>query len=326
MNLKNKSVLVTGGAGFIGSHLVDALINEGPKDIVVVDDMFLGKESNLEEAKKNFANLILYREDAANFEVMKRIIEKHKVDVIFNLAVIPLPASLEIPKQSTDKNVEIVTTICELQRLGFFETLIHFSSSEAYGSAQHDESMSEKHPLGPSTPYAASKAAGDLIVLSYHRTFGTDCAIIRPFNNYGPRQNEGTYAGVIPLTIKRILNDKAPVIYGDGKQTRDYIYVTETARMAIEIYKNKDTKGKVINIGSGREISILTVIKEIIKLLKCDKEIRFGPPRPGDVRRHIANIYLAEDILGFKQEIDFEEGMKMTVDWYVKNMKNDKDD
>jgi UDP-glucose 4-epimerase len=325
MDLKNKSILVTGGAGFIGSHLVDALINENPKDIVVVDDMFLGKESNLEEAKENFANLILYKGDTGNFEVMQRILEKHKTDVIFNLAVIPLPASLEMPKQSTDKNIETVTTVCELQRLGFFKTLIHFSSSEAYGSAQY-EHMDEKHPLGPSTPYAASKAAGDLIVLSYYRTFNTDCAIIRPFNNYGPRQNEETYAGVIPLTIKRILNDEAPVIYGDGRQTRDYIYVTETARMAIEIYKNERTRGKVINIGSGGETSILTVVKQIMKLLNCDKEIKFEPTRPADVRRHIANIYLAEDILGFKQEIDFEKGMKMTVDWYLKNMKTGKDD
>jgi UDP-glucose 4-epimerase len=186
--------------------------------------------------------------------------------------------------------------------------------------------MDEKHPLGSSTPYAASKGAGDLIVLSYYRTFGTDCAIIRPFNNYGPRQNEETYAGVIPVTIKRILNDEAPVIYGDGKQTRDYIYVTETARMAIEIYKTEDTKGKVINIGSGKETSILTVMNEIMKLLNYDKEIKFETTRLGDVRRHIANIYLAEDILGFKQKISFEEGMKMTVDWYKKNMgiyKND---
>jgi UDP-glucose 4-epimerase len=181
--------------------------------------------------------------------------------------------------------------------------------------------MDEKHPLGPSTPYAASKAAGDLIVLSYYRTFGTDCAIIRPFNNYGPRQNEGSYAGVIPLTIKRILKDEAPVIYGDGKQTRDYIYVTETARMAIEIYKNENTRGRVVNIGSGKETSILTVVKLIMKLLNCGKEIEFEPARPGDVRRHIANIYLAEDILGFTQEISFEDGMKMTVDWYKKKIK-----
>ena len=325
MDLKTKSILVTGGAGFIGSHVVDALINERPIDIVVVDNMFLGKEINLEYAKENFGDLILYKEDAGNFEVMKRIIKKHKTDVVFNLAVIPLPASLVMPKQSTDKNVEIVTTICELQRLGFFKTLIHFSSSEAYGSAQY-QPMDEKHPLGPSTPYGASKAAGDIIVLSYRRAFNTDCAIIRPFNNYGPRQNEGTYAGVIPLTIKRILNDEAPVIYGDGKQTRDYIYVTETARMVIEIYKNKNTRGKVINVGSGKETSILTMAKQIMKLLNCDKEMKFEPPRPADVRRHIANIYLAEDILGFKQEISFEEGMTMTVDWYIKNMANDKND
>jgi len=323
MNLNNISVLVTGGAGFIGSHLVDALVIENPKEIIVVDDMFLGKESNLKDAKKKFSKLVLYKEDAANFEAMKKILTKHKIDVIFDLAVIPLPASLEVPKQSTDKNIEIVTTICELQRLGLFKTLIHFSSSEAYGSSQHDEPMSEKHPLGPSTPYAASKAAGDLIALSYYRTFGTECAIVRPFNNYGPRQNAGAYAGVIPLTITRLYNNETPVIYGDGKQTRDYIYVTDTATAAIEIYKNKDTRGKIINIGSGKEINILSLITEIMKLLKCNKKIKFEPARPGDVKRHIANIYLAKDIFGFNPKVGFEEGMKNTVNWYLKSMKGE---
>ena len=321
MKLKNKSVLVTGGAGFIGSHLVDTLINEEPRDIIVIDNMFLGKESNLEEAKKRFDGLKLYKEDASDLETMKEIMKKHKTEIVFDLAVTPLPFSLEEPKSCNDKNVEIVSTICELQRHKFFKKLIHFSSSEAYGSARY-RPMDEKHPLGPSTPYAASKAAGDILILSYHRTFGIDCAIIRPFNNYGPRQNEGSYAGVIPLTIKRVLDNKSPIIYGDGKQTRDYICATETARMAIEMCKNEGARGKVINIGSGKETSILTVIEQIMRSLKCDKEIKFESARPGDVRRHIANIYLAEDILGFEQKISFEEGMKRTVDWYLKNMRD----
>lgn len=320
MELKNKSILVTGGAGFIGSYVVDALINERPKDIVVVDNMSLGKEENLNDAKKNFKDLKLYKEDAGNFEIMKNIMESHKTEVVFNLAIVPLPASIEKPKETVDENIKIVTTLCELQRLGFFRTLIHFSSSEVYGSARYYP-MNEEHPLGACTPYAASKAAGDLIVLSYRTTFNTDCAIIRPFNNYGPRQNELSYAGVIPLTIKRILNDECPIIYGDGKQTRDYIYVTDTARMAIEIYKNEKARGKIINIGSGKEISVITLIKTIMKFLNCDKEIKFEAERPGDVRRHISDIHLAQDLLGFKQRVFFEEGMKRTVDWYKEKLK-----
>ena len=323
MSLKNKSILVTGGAGFIGSHLVDLLINEEPKEIIVVDNMSLGKERNLNEAKKRFPFLKLFEEDAGNFEVIGKIIKTYNIEIVFNLAVVPLPASLEKPKETTDENIKIVTALCELQRLNFFKTLIHFSSSEVYGSAKY-ESMNENHPLGSCTPYAASKAAGDLIVLSYCNTFNTDCAIIRPFNNYGPRQNEGSYAGVIPITIKKILKGEQPIIYGDGEQTRDYIYVTDTARMAIEIYNNTNTRGKIVNIGSGSEISVLKLINLIMNLLNNKQKIKFEPPRLGDVRRHNADISLAKKLLNFKPHTKFEEGMKITVDWYKSVIKNDK--
>ncbi|NKQ38613.1 MAG: NAD-dependent epimerase/dehydratase family protein, partial [Methanosarcinales archaeon] len=192
-------------------------------------------------------------------------------------------------------------------------------SSEAYGTSEYAP-MDEKHPLNSTTPYAASKAAEDQLVFSYCRTFGIDATIIRPFNNYGPRQNEGSYAGVIPITIQRILNDEAPVIYGDGKQTRDYLYVTDTANATIDVYNSKSTRGKVLNIASGKEVSIETLVKLIAKYLNCDKPIVYEQERIGDVRRHIANVYLAEDLIDFKPIMGFEEGLKKTVDWYKKNL------
>lgn len=321
MELERKTVMVTGGAGFIGSHLVDALIGENPKEIIVVDNLFLGKESNLSAARKRFPSLVFYKEDVADFEVMERIFKKHAVDVVFDLAVIPLPTSLVMPKECTDKNVLMVTTLCELQRLGRFKTLIHFSSSEVYGSAQQ-QPMDEKHAFGPSTPYAASKAAGDLVVLSYYHTFNIDCAIIRPFNNYGPRQNEGTYAGVIPITVKRILNNQPPIIQGDGKQTRDFIYVTDTAKAAIAIYKQGESRGKAINVGGGKEISIGFLIRKIAELMGYKREILNEPARIGDVRRHIAGIELAKRLIGFSQQVDFDEGIKKTVEWYKENARH----
>lgn len=317
MSVKNKSVLVTGGAGFIGSHLVDRLIKEEPENLVVVDNFFIGKESNLKEAREDYPNLKIYNHDASDYEIMSKIMKNEGVGIVFNLAVIPLPASLTKPKWAFEQNVDITLSICELARNNYFDTLIHFSSSEAYGTSEYAP-MDEKHPLNGTTPYAASKAASDQLVFSYCKTFGIDASIIRPFNNYGPRQNEGSYAGVIPLTIKRILNDDAPVIYGDGKQTRDYIYVTDTANATIDVYNSKSTRNKVLNIASGKEISIETLIKLVAKYLNCDKPIVYEQERPGDVRRHIANIYLAKDLLEFKQEISFEEGMKTTMDWYVK--------
>jgi len=176
--------------------------------------------------------------------------------------------------------------------------------------------MDESHPLNPTTPYGASKAATDLLVLSYINTFDIDASIIRPFNNYGPRQNEGSYAGVIPLTIKRILSGGAPAIYGDGEQTRDYAYVTETTDASVEIYNCQVSRGKVINIASGSEISINKLVKLIAGYMDCDKAIVYESERPGDVRRFIASINLAQDLIKFKPEINLEEGIKLTIEWY----------
>jgi len=315
MSLKNRSVLIAGGAGFIGSHLVDRLVQEEPDGIVVVDNFFLGKESNLREARANYPDLKVYHQDASDYERMKEILEKETVEVIFNLAVIPLPASLTKPRWSFEQNVDITLTICELAREDIFETLVHFSSSEAYGTSEYAP-MDEKHPLNATTPYAASKAASDHLVFSYCRTFGIDASVIRPFNNYGPRQNEGSYAGVIPLTIKRIMQGLPPVIYGDGFQTRDYLYVTDTANAAIEIYNHKSTRSRALNIASGREISIKALIKAIADYMRFDLPIIYEKERPGDVRRHIANVYLAEDLIGFRPTVDITEGLRRTVDWY----------
>lgn len=316
--MKGKSVLVTGGAGFIGSHLVDELITEEPKNIIVVDNMSLGKDKNL-TAARDFPGLEIYKKSATDYQFMKFLIKSRNIDVVFNLAVVPLPASLVVPRESTNDNIEIVTALCELQRLGCFETLVHFSSSEVYGTAQYVP-MDELHPLGAHTPYAASKAAGDLIVLSYNKTFGSDCVIVRPFNNYGPRQNEGVYAGVIPQTIERIMKGGVPFVTGDGKQTRDYIYVTDTVKTCIEIYKNEDTRGKIINLGSGVEISILDLMDKIIKLTGCDKKIEFKEPRIGDVEKLVADVSLAKNLLDFEQQVDFEEGIKTTIDWYKNSL------
>jgi UDP-glucose 4-epimerase len=319
MRLKNKSVLVTGGAGFIGSHLVDRLIGEEPENLVVVDNLFLGKDENLRDAKNKFPHLKILHKDASDLDEIKKVLEKEGIDVIFNLAVIPLPASLEKPVWSFEHNCKITTTLCELARLDFFKTLIHFSSSEVYGTSLSGP-MDEKHPLNATTPYAASKAACDLLVLSYIRTFGIESAIIRPFNNYGPRQNERSYAGVIPLTIHRIYKKQSPIIYGSGKQTRDYLYVTDTANAAIKIYNSSNTRGKILNIASGREISIEYLVKQILYHCGSDLNIVYESARPGDVQRHIANTYLAEDLIGFHPTVDFGEGLKNTLDWYKTNI------
>lgn len=317
MNLNNKSILVAGGAGFIGSHLVDRLIDEKPENLVVVDNFYLGEDKirNLSSAKSRFPSLKVYREDAAKMRLMKKNLKNESIEVVFNLAAICLPASLIKPKWTYDTNVAIVSNLCELLRKDYFKTLIHFSSSEAYGDAEQVP-MDESHPLKPTTPYGASKIASDHLILSYYNTFDIDVSIVRPFNTYGPRQNEGTYAGVIPLTIRRILRGESPVIYGDGLQTRDYTYVTDVADAAVKVYQAKSTRGKVLNIASAKEISIKDLNSKIAKLMNCKKPIIYDKPRPGDVRRFIGSNSLAKKIINYKPKVDFEEGLRHAINWY----------
>lgn len=321
MSLRNRSVLVTGGAGFIGSWLVDRLISEKPENLVVVDNLYLGEEKmrNLSSAKSRFPTLKLYRQDASIMQLMREILKNENVDVVFNLATICLPASLTKPKWTYDTNVKIASNLCELLREGHFKTLIHFSSSEAYGSAE-EVPMDESHPLKPTTPYGASKIASDHLITSYFETFGVDASIVRPFNTYGPRQNDGTYAGVIPLTIKRILRGESPIIYGDGLQTRDYTYVTDVADAAVKVYYTKQTRGKVLNIASGKEISIKNLISKIAELMNCKKPILHGEPRPGDVRRFYGSSLLAKKLIGYEPKVHFEDGLRRTIEWYKMNL------
>jgi UDP-glucose 4-epimerase len=315
--LAGKSILITGGAGFIGSHLVDMVIAESPANVVVVDNLFLGRESNLEQARAALPGFKFYQQDAADYDAMRQILRAEQVDVIFNLAVIPLPTSLERPRWTVDVNVTITTVACELLREGYYQTLIHFSSSEAYGTAQHVP-MDEQHPLIPLTPYAASKTASDHIVFSYWRTFGVDAAVLRPFNNFGPRQNDGTYCGIIPIVIRRVLRGEPVEIYGDGEQTRDFIFVRDTTAAAIRCYETPESRGKVVNIASGKEISINELVQVILDVMGVPNHpVRHTPPRAGDVRRHWGGIALAEELLGFRPQVTIHDGLQETVAWYV---------
>lgn len=319
MKLKDKSILVTGGAGFLGSHLCEKLIMCDVAKLTVVDDFSLGTMKNIRDIRIT-PSVTIKNIDASDYELMQTVCNQAQPDVIFNLAVISLPASLEEPKHAIDKNIQITSTICELQRQEKFKTLIHISSSEAYGTATYtNKSMSENHPTSPITPYAASKLACDHIVLSYHKTFGTDISIVRPFNMYGPRQNQKSYAGVIPTTISRIKHGQCPEINGDGLQTRDYSYVQDVASVIPTFYENIATRGRIINIASGREITIKEIIYMIMDIMNYSGDVIYSSPRLGDVRRHCGDITVARLLLGYKPTTSFEEGLERTVKWYMKN-------
>lgn len=315
--LRGKNVLITGGAGFIGSHLCEEIGKNKPKNLIVVDNLFLGKEDNLKEAKSIYPKLKFYKGSVTDYGQIKKYITENNVDVVFNLAVIPLPASLIRPKFAVRENIHGALNLCELARKKYFKTFIHCSTSEVYGTAQYAP-MDEQHPYVPSTPYAASKAAADQLCLSYAKVFGIDLAIARPFNNYGPRQNAGRYAGIIPIVINKILDKKTITIYSDGRQSRDYIFVKDTARAIIKIYESKNTRNRIINIASGREISVNNLVRSIIDIMAIKGvKIKYAISRPGDVRRHCGDNSLARKLFDFKLGVKFEYGLKKTVSWYI---------
>lgn len=321
LTLSNKSILVTGGAGFIGSHLVDRILKENPKSLVVVDNFFLGNESNLEQARVAYSSLEVVRMDASNLSAMHDIVNQRQIEVVFDLATIPLPTSLEYPNWTISTNVGIASTICELARIEMIESFVHLSSSEAYGSAMYVP-MNEEHPNNASTPYAASKSAADLIIQSYIKTFNIDATIIRPFNNFGPRQNLGSYAGIIPIVIKNTIQGLPIDIFGDGEQTRDFMYVGQTVDLIVKIYSSEVCHRSAWNLGSGIETSINKLVSEILRVMgREDHEKRFAPPRIGDVRRHCADVSKISKALNVSIDGINESNLAETVEWYVKNMR-----
>lgn len=312
-DLKGKTILVTGGAGFVGSHLVDSLLGIGAAKVVVIDNLFLGSEENLKSALAT-GRVELYRDDAENNTILEHIFEANDVDVVFNLATKALNYSFINPANAYATNVTVVLNLLELQRRGKFKTLCHFSTSEVYGTAVY-EPMDELHPRNPTTTYAAGKAAADMAVESYVRMFDVDAFIVRPFNNYGPRQNhKGLLAGVIPITAMRILNGIAPEIHGDGQQSRDFIYVTDTVDAVLKLYGILPS-GESVNISTDNQKTIKELIELIAEELEYSGDILSKPARGADVFCHAASNEKVSKLIDYKLT-PFDVGMKQTLAFY----------
>ncbi|MFY4844001.1 NAD-dependent epimerase/dehydratase family protein [Aliarcobacter butzleri] len=315
--IKNSTILVTGGAGFIGSHLVDRLLVEGAKEVIVIDNLFVGSEENLKDAISK--GVILYTDDIEITSSLDYIFERHDIDIVFNCATKALNYSFVNPKNAFDTNVNGVLNILEHQRRGHFKTLVHFSTSEVYGSAVY-EPMDESHPIKPTTTYAAGKAAADIAVYSWVNMFDLDAFVVRPFNNYGPRQNyKGYLAGIIPITAFRILNNINPEIHGTGLQSRDFIYVLDTVDAIIKLYPLMQ-KADSVNISTDGQISMKDVIYKIANLMEYKGEILNKPARGADVECHNASNAKVKSMIDY-QLTSFEEGLAKTIAWYKENIK-----
>jgi UDP-glucose 4-epimerase len=312
--VEDRRVLVTGGAGFIGSHLVDRLLARGAT-VVVVDNFFLGKRENLADAVATGGPLEILYEDACDAAAMREIIERHRIQDVFNLATKALEYSFVNPRGAFAVNTDSTLGLAELLRKGHYERLIHTSSSEVFGTAV-ERPMSEEHPRNPTTTYAAGKAAADLLLHSYLKSFGLDIRILRPFNNFGPRQNWGSFAGVIPRTIDRLRAGLPPILHGDGSQGRDFVYVEDVAAGLLAVADSDGARGQDLNIASGIETPILEVMTSLCEIAGFTGEWIREERRTADVDHHVGDASRLERITGFRPPTALADALEKTYDWY----------
>lgn len=312
MKIKKLKILITGGAGFIGSHLVDRLVLSG-NEIVVLDNFTSGKKENLKEHLSS-ENIKIIKGDIRDKALIMDITKG--IDVVYHLAVQCLRVSIKNPEINHEVNATGTLNLCNASFENKVKRFVYISSSEVYGTALNVP-MPETHPLEPTTVYGASKAAGELYTLAYYKTYGLRSIVVRPFNTYGPRSHfEGAYGEVIPKFVLRVLSGAPPVIFGDGTQTRDFTYISDVVRGIVMASECDEMIGQAVNIARGHEISINGLAEIVIEKLggKKTKPIH-EKGRPGDVLRHYADISKAERLFGYRPDVDIEEGISMYRDW-----------
>jgi UDP-glucose 4-epimerase len=307
-------IMITGGAGFIGSHLCDKYTGED-HTVICLDNFMSGNLVNVRHLLNN-RNFKLIKGDVRDYDLLEKIMRD--VDVVFHLAAqIHVDRSYIEPKLTYDVNVMGTQNILEVARLHDVSRIIYASTSEVYGSAQYYP-IDEKHPLNAPHPYGASKIAADRMCYAYIQTYGMNISIVRLFNIYGPRQRDVGYGGVISIFTRRILNNMPPIIYGDGSQTRDYTYVNDAVSAYDSVLKQKEPIGEPLNFGSGREETIIDLANMIIKYSGKKGEIKpvHIEPRIGEVQRLIADPGRAKKLLGWEPVTKLETGLEKFVKWY----------
>ena len=311
MKVEFNKALVTGGAGFIGSHLVEALVSAGCR-VAVLDNLSSGSLSNLEPVKDQ---IDFHENDIRQLEVLTDVTQG--CDVIFHLAaVVAVQQTIQDPVESAMVNDIGTINVLEAGRRCGVRRFVLASSCAVYGDDPRlpkDETM----PAVPASPYAVHKLAGEHQVRVYSELFGLKTASLRFFNVFGPRQNPSSpYSGVISIFMARAVADQAPVIYGDGRQSRDFVYVKDVVKALMLAAGSNDAAAGPINIGTGSAVTINRLWDLIASLADRHATPVYVPARAGDILHSLACIERAEAILGYKPEFSLEEGLAATLEWY----------
>jgi nucleoside-diphosphate-sugar epimerase len=301
---------VTGGAGFIGSHLTEELLRRG-EQVRVVDSLITGHRHNL----AHLSGIDFLEGDLADLSVAKCAVQG--VDYVLHQAAIPsVPRSVDDPITSNRANIDSTLNVLVAARDAGVKRVVYAGSSSAYGNTPTLPKQ-EDMPANPLSPYALQKLVGEQYMQMFTALYGLETVTIRYFNVFGPRQDPSSpYSGVISVFAKAILNNSAPTIYGDGEQTRDFTFVANVVDGVLKAVKAPGASGNVINVATGSSISLNRLFASMRDMVGSRVEANYGPTRAGDVRDSIADITKARTLLGYEPTVPLEEGLKKTIDWY----------
>ena len=305
--------IVTGGAGFIGSHLADRLLEEN-HFVTILDNFSTGRPENLFHQKAN-KNLTLVEADVSNFDQIRPFFKG--IDVVFHLAALAdIVPSIVNPTEYYKSNVTGTLYVAEASRLSGVKKLIYSASSSCYGIPTVYPTP-ETADIDPQYPYALTKYLGEQIILHWMKIYKLSVVSLRLFNVFGPRQSlESEYAVVVPRFIISMLNNESPPIHGNGKQSRDFTYIGNVVEANLLAAVTPGVSGEVFNIASGFDYTVLDLVEYLNRIIGKNLKPVFGPPRPGDVARTLADISRAKKLLKLKIKVDFEQGLKKCVEWF----------
>ncbi|MFB3825546.1 MAG: SDR family oxidoreductase [Bryobacteraceae bacterium] len=304
--------VVTGGAGFIGSALVRGLLREGATRVVVLDNLLTGREANLEEIR---GSIEFHRADIRNYEEIAGVLKD--ADVVFHEAAIPsVPRSITDPVPSHEVNINGTFNVLRAAAAGGVKRVVYAASSSAYGDTPTLPKVETMLPR-PKSPYALQKLAGEYYMRIFAEQYGLETVSLRYFNVYGPRQDPSSpYSGVLSLFMTAILERTPPTIFGDGNQSRDFTYVEDVVALNLKAACAEGVSGNMYNGGNGGRYTLNQAWEILQKIEGVRIEPKYGPPRPGDVRDSQADTTAAVRDLGYAPRFSFEEGLKLTLEWY----------